>query len=181
MFENKSLIIHIAAEIIIITGITFYFSQKNKKTLEHINDLIQRIEDQEDIIQKHEQLITNLTNALNELNNKISHISTSSVNILKMPTPKPTEDNIQKNKKKSPVTGKKNKNISHENIDIQKKPVDVQFHFIPAPNMNNFIPNSMSSKVEEIFDNKELEEDNENLDSEILEELEELEELDKLE
>ena len=130
MFENKSLIIHIVAEIIIITGITFYFSQKNKKTMDHINDLIQRIEDQEDIIQKHEQLITNLTNALNDINNKILHNSSSSLNILKIP-----KDNITKSKKTTPyITVKKNKSLSQENVNRQTKPVDVQLHFI-TPNI----------------------------------------------
>ena len=73
IFENKTMLIHIAAEIIVIIGLSFYFSQKNKKLMGHINDLIQRIEDQEDMIQKHEQLINNLTNALNDINSKISN------------------------------------------------------------------------------------------------------------
>ena len=72
IFENKSMLIHVAAEIIVVIGITFYFSQKNKKLMGHINDLIQRIEEQEDTIQKHEQLINNLTNAINDINSKLN-------------------------------------------------------------------------------------------------------------
>ena len=49
LLENKQ-IIHIAAEILVLVGITFYFSSKNKKLSEHIEDLSQRLEDQEDLI-----------------------------------------------------------------------------------------------------------------------------------
>jgi predicted O-linked N-acetylglucosamine transferase (SPINDLY family) len=64
LFENKQ-IIHIATEVVVLLGITFYFSQKNKKLLEHIEDLSQRLEDQEDMIQKHEQIIKQLVQAVN--------------------------------------------------------------------------------------------------------------------
>jgi hypothetical protein len=59
LIENKQ-IIHIATEIIVILGVTFYFSSKNKKLLEHIEDLSQRLEEQEDLIQKHEHIIKQL-------------------------------------------------------------------------------------------------------------------------
>ena len=68
LFENKTMITHIAVESLIILGVTIYFSQKNKKLMGHINDLIHRIEEQEDIIQKHEQLINNLSNVINDIN-----------------------------------------------------------------------------------------------------------------
>jgi hypothetical protein len=64
LFENKQ-IIHIATEIVALIGIIFYFSSKNKKLLEHIEDLSQRLEDQEDLIQKHEQIIRQLVQAVN--------------------------------------------------------------------------------------------------------------------
>lgn len=65
ILDNKQ-IIHIASEIIIILGITFYFSQKNKKIMNHINDLSQRLEEQEDVIQKYEQIIGNLSKKIEE-------------------------------------------------------------------------------------------------------------------
>jgi hypothetical protein len=64
LLENKQ-IIHIATEIVVMMGIIFYFSSKNKKLLEHIEDLSQRLEDQEDLIQKHEQIIRQLVQAVN--------------------------------------------------------------------------------------------------------------------
>lgn len=64
LLENKQ-IIHIVTEIITITVIIFYFSSKNKKLLGHIEDLSQRLEDQEDMIQKHELIIKQLVQAIN--------------------------------------------------------------------------------------------------------------------
>lgn len=64
LIDNKQ-IIHIASEIVVIIGITFYFSSKNRKLLEHIEDLSQRLEEQEDLIQKHEQIIKQLVQVVN--------------------------------------------------------------------------------------------------------------------
>lgn len=50
-FDNKQLV-HIASEVVVLVGLTFYFSSKNKKLLSHIEELSHRIEDQEDHIQK---------------------------------------------------------------------------------------------------------------------------------
>jgi uncharacterized protein YoxC len=52
-FDNKQLV-HIASEVVVLVGLTFYFSSKNKKLLSHIEELSQRIEEQEDRIQKME-------------------------------------------------------------------------------------------------------------------------------
>ena len=57
---NKQLMIHVASEIIVLSGITFYFNQKNKYLLSHIETLSQRVEEQEDIINKHEDIINKL-------------------------------------------------------------------------------------------------------------------------
>ena len=64
LLENKQ-IIHIATEIVALIAIVFYFSSKNKKLLDHIEDLSQRLEDQEDLIQKHEQIIRQLVQKVN--------------------------------------------------------------------------------------------------------------------
>lgn len=53
LFDNKQLV-HIASEIVVLSGLTFYFSSKNKRLLAHIEELSQRIEEQEDRIQKFE-------------------------------------------------------------------------------------------------------------------------------
>lgn len=59
--DNKQLV-HIASEVVVLLGITFYFSSKNKALLGHIEELSQRIEEQEDKLQK-------LENSLQDANN----------------------------------------------------------------------------------------------------------------
>jgi hypothetical protein len=55
--DNKQMMVHIISEVVVLVGITFYFNQKNKKLMAHIEDLAQRVEEQEDLLQKHEQII----------------------------------------------------------------------------------------------------------------------------
>lgn len=63
--ENKQMI-HIASEIVVIVGLTFYFNQQNKKLKGHIEDLAQRVEEQEDLLQKHEGIIRKLVEYINQ-------------------------------------------------------------------------------------------------------------------
>ena len=63
--SNKQMMIHIASEITVVLCLTFYFNQKNKKLLAHIEDLAHRVEEQEDILQKHESLIRELVKQIN--------------------------------------------------------------------------------------------------------------------
>lgn len=102
MLENKFQIIHIAVETTAFIGLGFYFSQKNKKMQCDIDNLTQRLKEQEDIIQKHEQMIIKLVNMVDEhiisqstkqispkLKSKNSRIYTiPSINIQKTYTPK---------------------------------------------------------------------------------------------
>ena len=66
ILENKQMV-HIVSEVIVLIGLTFYFNQKNKKLMNHIEDLAQRIEEQEDLLQKHENIIKKLVASVNEL------------------------------------------------------------------------------------------------------------------
>lgn len=68
LFENKQLI-HIATEAVALVGISVYFSQKNKQLMGHMSDISQRIEEQEDIIQKHELELERLTMLVNQMMN----------------------------------------------------------------------------------------------------------------
>lgn len=58
--DNKQMMVHIVSEVVVLVGLTFYFNQKNKKLMAHIEDLAQRIEEQEDLLQKHDQIIKQL-------------------------------------------------------------------------------------------------------------------------
>jgi hypothetical protein len=94
LFENKQ-IIHIATEIVALIGIIFYFSSKNKKLLEHIEDISQRLEDQEDLIQKHEQIIKQLVHVINTRGSLINKEQPES--------PKLESKSIVKRKKPNPL------------------------------------------------------------------------------
>jgi len=59
LLENQRLV-HIVSEFLILIVLIYYFNQKYKKMLSYIEDLVQRVEEQEDIIQKHDQLIKNI-------------------------------------------------------------------------------------------------------------------------
>jgi uncharacterized coiled-coil protein SlyX len=70
--ENKQML-HIITEVIVITGITLYFSNKNKKLTSHIEDLSQRIEDLEENLQKQETLINTLIDRLKKQENSLKN------------------------------------------------------------------------------------------------------------
>lgn len=59
LLDNKQMI-HIAAEIVILIGVTFYFSQKNRKLMVHIEDLTLRLEEQDELLQNHEKVLQKL-------------------------------------------------------------------------------------------------------------------------
>ena len=56
LMENKHMI-HVLSEIAAMLGITFYFSKQNKKLKGYIEDVAQRMEEQEDLIQRHEEML----------------------------------------------------------------------------------------------------------------------------
>ena len=64
--------VHIATEIIALVGLTFYFNQKNKKLLGRIEDLTKKVEEQNDLIQKHEHIIKKMIEFMNAQNQKYS-------------------------------------------------------------------------------------------------------------
>jgi hypothetical protein len=69
-FMETKQIIHIASEIVILVALTVYFTQKNKRLSKHIQELAQRLEEQEDVIQRHEQVIRKMVNIINSMGPK---------------------------------------------------------------------------------------------------------------
>ena len=88
LLENKQ-IIHIATEIVILISITIYFSSKNKKLLGYIEDLSSRVEQQEEIIQKHEIIIRQLAKSLNNTQNQPTSKNIQTPTPIPAPTPTP--------------------------------------------------------------------------------------------
>ena len=148
LLENKQ-IIHIVTEIIAAIVIIFYFSSKNKKLLGHIEDLSQRLEEQEDIIQKHELIIKQLVHVINN-RGPITAV--------------PKINNIPK----SPVKEKK----------IIKKPISrprVSFNDNEEVNENPK-PKQVERVIEKVLEQvtEESSDDSDDIDEEIAEELDEL-------
>ena len=157
LLENKQ-IIHIATEIVVLIGIIFYFSSKNNKLLDHIEDLSQRLEDQEDLIQKHEQIIRQLVQAVN---NRGHPPSTS--------PPKPKD--VKRKKTQSPPKRRLARPPRHQ---PERPPVnfedneEVEETYEPQPERTAAVVEEYSS------------EDDSDLDAEIADELEELQQQDGL-
>ena len=68
LIENKH-IIHIMSEIAVLLGITFYFNQQNQKLKSCIEDLTQRMEEQEDTLKRQEEMIKSLAGIVNNISN----------------------------------------------------------------------------------------------------------------
>lgn len=56
LLENKQML-HIGAEIVSLVGVVYYFSRKNTELLKHIEEITQRLDEQEEIIAKQDQVI----------------------------------------------------------------------------------------------------------------------------
>ena len=192
LLDNKQ-IIHIVSEIFVFVGITIYFSTQNKKLLNNIRDLTQRIDDQEELIQTHEKKIAQLVSMIENLNNNFSRQTTQNPQPQKenlhIKTPE-NKSNIQTTKikknipeKSSRVNIKTDENFANlEPVNTNSKP-SISFSTIV---LEKSIPVfSSNSKVEEIIDESDenLEESNEesndesteeSLDAELEEELKDL-------
>lgn len=160
LLENKQ-IVHIATEIVVLIGITFYFSSKNKKLLGHIEDLSQRLEDQEDMIQKHEQIIKQLVQVINNKSPgpKSAHVS-----------PKHNQPSQQQRHSPSNRKHRRHRSEEHKRESTQKSH---KKHLSPPP---QHIYEDDEQVYEKINDEVSSEDDSE-LDAEIAEELNELNEL----
>jgi len=178
LFENKQLI-HIIIEVIVISGLSIYFTQRNKKLTNSINELIQRLEEQEDIIQKHEKMIIKLSNMVEELNTNINLIPSTQT----------------QSKKKSVSFKDKNNDLDyHSRVPIPEQTIifKMKKEFIRTESEDsNAKVEEIINNVEEIYSDTEDEEETNldsdsdiddgedinkdiNLDSEIFEELEDL-------
>ena len=162
LIENKQQMFHIASEIVVLFGITFYFNQKNKKLLSHIEDLSQRVEDQEDIIQKHEQVIRKLLEFVNQQS------------LPKTENLPPTQSAIQVKEQyfnETPIKRTKHRR-SKSTVEIEKPSL------VSNKQISNRISDNTTDKNKEDVNNFEVSSfsgnDSDNLDAEILDELEEL-------
>lgn len=59
---NRNQMIHVATEVVVLAGLTMYFSSKNKTLLSYIEDLSQRLEAHETVIEEMKNEIAVLKN-----------------------------------------------------------------------------------------------------------------------
>lgn len=124
--------LHIAVEFITLCGLIFYFNQKNKSMLVHIQNLAQRVEEQEDILQKHENIISKLTNVINQLSSQLQQIEKyqpHSNNHQKQSAQYNSQQHTQQKNKQHKDNFKKvsfyneNKEQLTNNLNLQKTPI----------------------------------------------------------
>jgi hypothetical protein len=147
LLENKQLL-HVAGEVVILLGVTYFITQKHKKIMAHVEDLAQRLEEQDEMIQKHEQVIRKLVETINSRPPAMSHPTLGPLRSQQAPP----QRTILKRKKKP-------------------KPPPVQ---VPEPAHIQILERVPEPKVQ-FVDSDESDED-EDLDSELRNELSELEE-----
>jgi hypothetical protein len=152
LLDNKPLMIHIVSEVAVIVGLTFYFNQKNKKLMAHIEDLSQRIEEQEDLLQKHEQIIKQIVGFINTQQTANQSRPSVSTHLIHKPPPNPPPP--KRHTKKLPKVLSKQPTLLKE--PPSSPPLRVSFA-------------NVSETLAEVVDNdNETEED---LDAELREEL----------
>ena len=153
ILENKQLI-HIAAEIIILVSLVYYFNQKHKKLLTIVEDLAQRIEEQEDLIQKHEKIIEKMVATINTLSTQQN------------PSQSYQSPSYQHKKSKSHELPKNNFRHSKPDLapSVKRKQTPEQI----------FTPSLPKQRIEELYDDENEDDNNSDLDAELVEELNEL-------
>jgi len=159
--ENKQMI-HIASEIVVVIGLTFYFNQKNKKLMGHIQDLSQRIEEQEDLLQKHAEIIKKLSESIKQHQSEFKEKQRQSdyYQLSHPPPPLPQQVQIKHKKEIKP------KSILTKPVLTKPEP-KLTFKEEEQPRKLRFPP-----KYEE--EHEEEDEEDTDLDAELEEELKEL-------
>ena len=170
--DNKYQIIHIVSEVVVLAGLFFYINTKNKKLINRINELTQRLEEQEDIIQKHENMLLKLISVVDDLNNNLNQPVDNNLNKMSNTIKKKHKNDLNK-----VVTPKKHIII---NIDSQVKPGNkVPENHKDDKNeeddeLDKKLGNIYIKEKQKVFNEETDDEvdDDENLDEELEEELE---------
>jgi hypothetical protein len=167
LLENNKQMIHVASEVVVLLGITYYFSSKNKKLVDQLDDLSQRVEEQEEIIQKHIELfkqqdamIRQLATMCQQPQQQSQQQQSQQQQSQRLPVNEKSLDH-----KTRKISKKKEEQLRQEQNKKQEKS---KVRFSAPLNDGNVIVENMES------DNQSSEEDDSDLDQEIREELDEL-------
>lgn len=104
---NRNQMIHIATEVAVLTGLTMYFSAKNRTLLSYVEDLAQRLEAHESIIEEMKNEIDSLRNINRPISKPVNpKIVSKPVNpkIVNKPVNKPTNPKIVNKPVNKPTT-----------------------------------------------------------------------------
>jgi hypothetical protein len=129
--ENKQ-IIHIASEVVVLCGLTFYFSSKNKKLMGHIEELAQRLEEQEDHIQKLEQLAQRQEEHNQKLEQMVNQMGGAVTNLMQRigtPAPAPNPEPLQH--RPAPVQRRRRRKHQEKFEEPQVRRQERRKHIIP--------------------------------------------------
>jgi len=155
MSKLNEQMVHIATEIVVILGLTFYFNQKTKKLMGCIDELNKKVQEQEELLKKHEQIIKQMIDFINKL--EIPKEQTKE---------QPKEKNGKKTKiPKSPVVTKKD--VLKIPLKVPEKTNNIKIEPTPKPKLK-------LTQIQELESEEESD-----LDAELEEELKELIETDK--
>ena len=170
MLDNKNQIIHIACEVVVLFGIVYYVNHKNKKLLRTIESLAQRIEDQDDLIVRLEDLIKAQTSQILQVQAVVSKLASEQFLPPKQDIKVVPREDTKTNKKN--VTFKnttKAKPKLNEETKIKSKPVVVEKEDVKE-DVEEDVEEDVKEDVEE-----EENDDKDVMDEEISTELQELE------
>ena len=170
-------IIHIVAEFVIICGVVYYFNQKNKNLLIYIQNLTQRLDEQEDIIQKHQEIIQQLSDNINGLSNQISFLSPQQTNkIQKSQVKSQLKPHV---KTKSKTKQAKSEEV-HKSTPLQLKEIPKKINKkVLFSNSTKDNDESYVQELDNVYDSCSESDTSilDDLDNEISEELQELDEI----
>lgn len=119
ILENKQ-IIHIVSEVVILSGITFYFVSQNKKLQTQINELSGKLDEYEEMYQNHEQVIRQLVAFANTQSANTQSANTQSAN---------TQSSNSRNNK-AQTSNKLSRNHTHKSNGKSKKQKNKPLHTV---------------------------------------------------
>ena len=171
--DNKQ-IVHIAAEVVVLLGITFYFSSEKKKLSKNIEEQAQKYEECQNRIQKLETTVQQLSMALGQMSQKLQMVDMALTNL-----------NDSVNQRHKPPVRTHKKHVKHTTSVLPEKPTEHQprqpkVQINPLPQVSTFLsslpittPASIQLEEEE-NDIDDEEQSDSDLDPEIQQELEDL-------
>ena len=86
--DNKQQLVHIASEIILFAGVIYYFDKKHKTLLNVLEQLVEKINEQNNIISLQDSKLNQLSETITFLSDELDKIK-SNPNLLSPPQPPP--------------------------------------------------------------------------------------------